>query len=154
MEIKYALYYKNKDVFSDVYLILKETDQDFVPSLTSKFQLKEVVNKYLSLAHVLIAYINGEPSGLVSFYVNEKPLDSYLSIIAVRAKYRGYQVGKNLEIKCLEICKNSNSNGMLVNMRKSNTKLLNSRLSLGYRIIKEYRLDYSEETIVDLYLEY
>ena len=153
-EINYAHFYKNPDIFSDVFLILNETDQDFIPSLTSKFQLDQVVDKYINLAHIIIAYVNGNPIGLVSFYVNEKPKDSYLSVIAVRGKYRGFQVGKNLEIKCIEVCKKSKSNGMLVNMRKSNTQLLNSRLTLGYQIVKEYKLDYSEELIVDLFLEF
>lgn len=152
--IKYLNFYKNDKVFDDVFSLLTETDQDFVPTLSSKFSIDEIVNKYIKFANIIIAYKGNKPIGLVSFYANPNPKDSYLSLITVSENFRGYQVGKNLELKCLEFCANIKSKGVVVNMRKSNIKLLNSRLNLGYKIINEYKLEYSNELIFDLYLEY
>lgn len=153
-EITYKIFYQDNKILPIVLDILNETDYDFVPPLSAKFKLEEIAKKYVDLAHLCIAYVNNMPSGLVAFYPNKSPKDSYLSIIMTKKEFRGLQIGKNLELSCIEYCKNYKSRGLLVNMRKSNTNLFNSRLKLGYKVIKEYQLDYSNEIIVDLYLEF
>lgn len=153
-EITYKLFYLDDTVFDVVYHILNDTDHDFVPPLSDKFKIEVITKKYIDLSHLYISYFNNEPCGLVAFYPNVYPADSYLSLIAVKKKFRGLKIGKNLELLCLNFCKENNSAGMLVNMRKSNEQLLKSRQELGYEIIKEYKLDYSNEIIADLYLEF
>src|SRR5690606_35116956 len=134
----------------DVLLILTDTDKDFIPALTAKYRLIEIVEKYISFAHIYIAYVEGEPAGLVTFYPNLAPKDSYLSVVAVRSSFRGMNIGKMLEENCILFCKNINSEGLCLNMRKSNERLFKSRVKMGYIVIKEYQLPYSDETIVDM----
>jgi len=152
--ITYKLYQKDNNAYSDIYSILEETDNDFIPSLTSKFKIEDVTKKYIELAHTYIAYVENKPAGLVAYYPNKKPKDSYLSIITVKKAYRGLQIGKTLELKCIEFCKRIDSKGLLVNMRKSNGGLFKSRINLGYQTTKEYKLEYSDELITDLYLKF
>ena len=148
------MFFQDSTVLKEVIDVMKGTNHDFVPPLSDKFKIEVIAQKYIDLAHLYIAYFNNKPCGLVAFYPNSRPKDSYLSIIMVNKKYRGKSIGKNLEVLCLDFCKKNNSNGVLVNMRKSNEQLLKSRQGLGYKIIKEYQLDYSTETIVDLYLKF
>lgn len=151
-EIK--LFYKDQACYEDLTTILRKTDKDFIPSLTAKYNLTDVVKKYMTLAHIFLAYIGEVPVGLVTFYPNVIPKDSYLSLIAVDKNFRGKGIGKELEMKCIDFCKDFNSKGLMLNMRKSNKKLLSSRLGMGYRVVKEYTLSYSDEKIVDLYLNF
>lgn len=153
-EITYKIFFRDKSVFKEVIDVMKQTNHDFVPPLSDKFKLEDIAQKYIDRAHIYISYFNNKPCGLVAFYPNIRPKDSYLSMIMVNKEYRGKSIGKNLELLCLDFCKENNSKGVMVNMRKSNERLLQSRQELGYKIIKEYQLDYSAEPIVDLYLQF
>lgn len=151
---EYKLIIKDEAYHSVIYSLLEATNNDFKPSLTSKFTLEEITKKYIDFAFVYIVFINNEPAGLVTFYVNKSPKDSYLSLIAVKTEFRGLNLGKTLELKCIDYCKSKNSKGIALNMRKSNVKLFNSRIDLGYKVIREYQLENSDESIVDLYLQF
>lgn len=151
--IEYKLSIKNKDYYNDIFTILSETDKDFSPPISAKDTLENISVKYSRLAHVILAYVDREPAGFVSFYPNF-PEDSYLSLIGVKSEFRGLQIGKNLEINCINFCKKYKSKGLLLNMRKSNSKLYESRLKLGYKVIKEYKLEYSDELIVDMHIKF
>lgn len=152
--ISFQLAIRDRSFYEDILYVLKSTDNDFVPAISKKQTLENVADKYVNLAHVYLAYVNNVPVGFVSFYPNEFPETSYLSLIGVKSEYRGQEIGKNLELKCIEYCKKINSKGLRLNMRKSNIKLLESRLKLGYLITNEYIMEYSDELIVDLYLEF
>lgn len=152
--IEYKLYHKDENIEDNLSIILKETDADFQPRLTEKYKIEEIIDKFVKLSHCIISFVNGEPAGLVVFYPNEKPKDSYLSIICVREKFRGLKIGITLEEKCLNYCKNQKSRGLRLNMRKSNNKLFNSRINLGYIVEKEYMSVIGNEIIVDLYKEF
>lgn len=142
-EINYKLYYNDKSPYNEVISILKSTNNDFIPALSSKYSLETIANKYIEKAPLYIAYLAETPIGLVAFYPNEKPNDSYLSLITVTKEYRGLNIGKKLETLCIAYCRKKNSKGLLVNMRKSNKNLLHSRFNIGYSLVKEYKLEYS-----------
>ncbi|WP_413531697.1 GNAT family N-acetyltransferase [Empedobacter brevis] len=152
--IEYQLIIGDSNYFDTIFNLLKDTDQDFIPSITSKFFLEDITKKYIDRACLYIAYFDSIPAGFVSFYVNEYPNNSYLSLIAVKSEFRGYEIGKNLELNCIEYCRKKKSKGLNVNMRKSNDRLYRSRIKLGYIVTKEYKLEYSDELIVDMYLEF
>ena len=152
--IEIKLINNNTHYYNDLLYILKVTDKDFVPSISEKTKLEDVAKKYIDLAYCFIAYVDNKPAGFVSFYCNEFPQDSYLSLIAVCEEFRGLQIGMNLELECIKYCKENKSNGLNLNMRKSNTRLYESRLKLGYKVIKEYHLPYSDELIVDMHLSF
>lgn len=154
MNIDYQLYFNNPDAKKYIQLILEETDNDFIPKISSKFELSKIVDKYSRLAYNLIVFVDESPAGLVSFYINTHPDNSYLSIICVRKEFRGMQLGLELEKRCIQTCKNYKSSGLKLNMRKSNTRLLESRLSMGYKITKEYEDINSSQALVDLHMSF
>lgn len=149
-EIKYKLFDKDKSSQIFIYDILHSTNNDFIPALSSKVDIQGISKKFASLASVIIAFVDNIPVGLVAYYNNPAPNFSYLSIICVKKEFRGYGIGRNLEIKCLNNCKNFNSSGLTLNMRVSNQKLLKSRLELGYKIVKEYKSHYGSDVLADL----
>lgn len=153
-KIEFKLYFQDSKARSFIEIILKETDKDFIPNLSSKYKLDDIVEKYLTLAHNLIVFVQNEPAGMVSFYPNIQPENSYLSIICVRDKYRGMSIGKELEKKCIQFCKSYNSYGLSVSMRKSNLNLFNSRLNMGYKVEREYKNTFSEEVLVDMHMKF
>lgn len=153
-DVHYKLIIREKEYYEDVYSLLQTTNDDFTPALTEKFSLEEITDKYIKLAHIYIAYVRDEPAGLVAFYPNEFPKDSYMSLIAVKSEFRGFQIGKSLETKCINYCQQFGSKGLLLNMRRSNSKLFESRQKLGYKVVKEYTLEYSAELIVDMHIEF
>lgn len=151
--VEYIHYQKCKDSYDDILKILIETDSDFTPSISSKYNLEDVAKKYSNLANVIIAYFENTPIGLVAFYPNINA-SSYMSIIMVTKRFRGLSIGKSLEEKCINYCMQISSNSLSLNMRKSNISLFNSRIRMGYKIIKEYYTDFSNELIVDLIKEF
>lgn len=152
MKIIYKNYQKKTAPLNDINEILFATDNDFIPKLSQKKKITEISDKFKNYAVVVIAYVDNIPAGLVAFYSNASPKLSYLSVICVKKEYRKYGIGKNLELRCIEICKENNSSGIELNMRKSNLALLNSRLKIGYTIMREYQDNLSSEIIVDLIL--
>lgn len=152
--IQIKLINNNIDYYNDLLHILEVTDNDFIPSISSKTKLEDVARKYIDLAYCFIAYVDHKPAGFVAFYFNELPQDSYLSLIGVCEEFRGLEIGKNLELECIKYCKKNNSKGLHLNMRKSNKRLYESRLKLGYKVVKEYYLPYSDELIIDMNLSF
>ena len=149
-EIKYISFDKDDSSFQLILNILLSTDSDFSPPISSKVDIHDISKKYAEKASVFIAFVNNQPAGLVAYYPNTVPDFYYLSIICVKNEFRGNGIGKTLEEKFISDCMSINSRGVRLNMRKSNYKLLNSRLNLGYNIIREYKNEFSSEIIIDL----
>lgn len=154
VKVTYKLFYKDNSVKDQIKEILYKTDSDFIPALSQKVNIEELTIKYIEKAHILIAYVDEKPVGLVAFYANPAPDNSYLSLICVVKDFRGLGIGKELEVRCINECKAKKSRGIAVNMRKSNTKLYDSRLRLGWKVEKEYMNQFGSELIVDMYLEF
>lgn len=148
--IEYRLF--SKDITAERFIrdLLEATDKDFIPTLSSKYNIIDITKKYTNRADVLVAFSDNKPAGMVVFYPNPFPLYSYLSIICVKKEFRGLGIGKELEIRCIEECKKIKSLGIEVNMRISNKELFKSRIELGWKIVKEYKTSFSEEIIVDM----
>lgn len=144
----------NDNIYDIIYLIIKETDNDFIPKLSDKYKLEEIAEKYIKYSHCIIAYVNDEPAGLAAFYPNPKPNTSYFSLLSVRKKFRGYQIGRNLEIKCIEYCRKIDSLGLDLTMRKSNTTLFQKRLEFGYQVLREYKSPHADLVVVDMFLDF
>lgn len=152
--VTYKLFFRDKSVIDQVKEILYKTEYDFIPALSEKINIEELAVKYIEKAYLLISYVNEKPAGMVAFYINSAPENSYLSLICVVEDFRGLGIGKELEIRCINECKRKLSKGITVNMRKSNTKLYNSRLKLGWKVEKEYMNQFGNELIVDMYLNF
>ncbi len=153
-QITYKLFYNDANVINHVKEILLKTDNDFIPAISEKVKIEELVIKYIQKAHLLLAFVNNRPAGMVAFYVNRSPENSYLSLICVVSEFRGRGIGRELEVRCIEECRVQESKGIAVNMRKSNTNLYNSRLELGWQVQKEYMSQIGNELIVDMYMQF
>lgn len=99
--------------FSDVSIVvnyLRVVDHDFTPSLSSKVDIEQFIDKVSSLGFLYGAFDNNEIIGLICFYCNDIDFKcSYCSLLSVKKEYRSKGIAKQLMQRFIE---DSKDNGM------------------------------------------
>lgn len=116
---------------SDLYRFLREIDEDFSPSLSSKVTLFEYVEKIQNKAELIIDIDNNIIRGLVVLYCNNLDnRNAYISLVGVKKDYRGRGIARNLMKDAIKIAKDK---GMkILGIHSNNPAALNIYKTLGF----------------------
>lgn len=130
--------YNNHDnslTFDEFCQFVTQVNQDFVPPLLERIDIKQFYDKITSYANLITCRINNSLVGLCIFYCNDATsFQAYLSLIAVSGNHRGKGIASEL---CRLMETKSKSEGMThLSMHTNSEIALNLYNKLGYSVIE------------------
>lgn len=142
--MKFDYYVKKPGIenVEEIHEFLINTDSQSIPPLSHRMDLLDFAHKLQEKATLFEYRIEGKIVALNAVYVNEYPIDSYATSLAVLPKYEGFGLGAKLIFKAIKYCKEYGSEGYRLQMRRSNSEMLDFYLKMGFEIIAEE--DYPE----------
>lgn len=120
-----------------IHQFLVDTDHLSIPPLSHRMDLLEFACKLQEKATLFEYVEDNKIIALNAVYVNKYPTDSYATSLAVLQEYEGYGIGAKLILKAINYCRKYGSEGYRLQMRSSNTVMLDFYLQRGFAIIKE-----------------
>jgi ribosomal protein S18 acetylase RimI-like enzyme len=142
MVFEYYVKTPGTEVVEEIHDFLVATDSLSIPPLSHRMNLLDFAHKLQEKATLFEYRIEGKIVALNAVYVNEYPIDSYATSLAVLPKYEGFGLGAKLILKAIKYCKEFGSEGYRLQMRSSNSIMLDFYLRMGFDIIAEE--DYPE----------
>ena len=120
---------------NNVYIFLQQINDDFRPSLSTKVDLVEYVNKIASKAELIIESSgDGLVKGLVVLYCNNKCDNvAYISLVGVLRMYRGEGIAKKLVLQA--ILKAKQSGMKCIQVHSNNPVAIRMYQGLGFQIV-------------------
>ena len=115
-----------------VYKILNDFDKEFIHQ-NNKKQLEKLSKKISKNGITIISKIDDDIAGFCSFYCND--LDSktgYITKIAVKEKYRGKGVGKQIISEAEKISKENQMEKMMLEVYNQNSPAITLYTKCGY----------------------
>lgn len=143
MKFEYKILQPQTESVERIYKFLVATDELSIPPLSHRLDLLDFAKKLQKNATLFEYLNNDELVALNAVYVNKKPLDSFATSLAVLPEYEGYGLGAKLILKAIKYCREHESEGYRLQMRKSNSEMLDFYYRLGLEIIAEE--DYPED---------
>lgn len=130
----------NTNIISE---ILKEVDSDFQPPLSSKLVLNDYANKLLDKATFFSVFENSTMCAFIAFYDNDEDRENaYLSMLAVRLKYRGLGLGESLLKHSIRVLKRKSFKYYNLEVFKNNDSAIKLYLQNNFEIIRESEASY------------
>ena len=112
------------------------------PQIYAKNNYKEFLEKIYSKGITLIAY-NRECIGFCTFYANDiVKKEMYITLIAVKSKYQGLHIGKNLLKVCIEDAKRRGMKTCVLEVQKDNESAIRFYKINGFQDFKETETSY------------
>lgn len=115
-----------------IFQMLREVDDYFIPSLSSRTDINEYSKKIALNAVSIVATSESDTIGFISFYYT--PGTSYITMLCVKKEYQGQSIGHNLLSKAINYCKELGSKEMKTIMRKTNVLLLKFYTEFEFKI--------------------
>ncbi len=147
------IYAQNKSIASDVYIHLLECDNQFIPYLSSKVELKEYAKKIVDKAIRFEAWDKKVLIGLVAGYSNKQEGFLYLTNVSVDIKYQCRGIAKQLLLSSMIFAKECSFNLIELEVNKKNENAINLYKKLNFENLKEnlesyfftYKIDRDEQ---------
>lgn len=117
--------------------LLKNIDNDFIPSLSSKINIEEYSKKIFNKATIFSTNKKGELIAFIAFYCNEELKVAYCTMIAVRKNEQNSGIGTNLIKSSIDYLKKKNFNSLTLEIYKTNIKAIDFYKKLGFKIEDE-----------------
>lgn len=140
--MKYIVKKPKEEEVSIIHDFLLQTDHLSIPPLSHRLDLLEFANKLWANATLFEYWNEDKLVALNVVYVNKFPIDSFATSLAVLEEYEGGGLGAKLILKAIKYCKEYGSEGYRLQMRTSNTTMLQFYMQRGFEIIEEQ--DYPE----------
>ena len=131
------LYTQNHSKTDDVYIHLKSCDNQFVPSLSLKVDLKDYSKKLNDKAIRFEAWYNKALIGLVAAYKNGQEGFLYITNVSVEIKYQGKGIAKQLLLSSMIFAKENNLSFIELEVNKKNENAINLYKKLKFEASKE-----------------
>ncbi len=112
---------------------LQACDQDFMPPLSDRLDLRSYSKKILNLAHRCEAWsARRELIGLVAFYNNGAAGTAFITNVSVLSKYSGMGIGKRLVMKTIDYLMSQDAAELELEVNGKNQIAINLYRSLGF----------------------
>lgn len=151
--IHYSVHQKNKDLKPTILKLLKEVEDDFIPALSLWLNLEDYAEKLANNAVCWIVHEDNQEVGFAACYVNEAPLYSFWTMLAIKKEFRNRLIALQIEPKIIEYCKIVGSLGIQAEVDSSNVNLIKLHQYFGFELIGQPRVK-GERSIVDLQLTF
>ena len=118
--------YKIKTASSEeVYLHLKECNNNFIPPLNKKVDLHEYAGKIFEKAVTFEAWTNKTLIGLVAAYFNDmENLSGYITSVSVENNFKGKGIAYELMKNCIEYARQHKFLQITLEVAKENVKAI------------------------------
>ena len=133
-EIRYS---QNDSTTNDIYIHLESCDNQFVPRLSSKVELKEYSKKIGDKAIRFEAWDKKTLIGLVAAYRNRQEGFLYITNVSVEIKYQGKGIAKQLLYSSIIFANENNLNFIELEVNKRNENAINLYKKLKFENLKE-----------------
>lgn len=130
--VKYIRFEKDISIASDLEHVLFQVNTDFDPPLQEWVDIKEYACKMASNAVCWLAYYNNEVVGFAACYVNEAPLYSFWTMMAIRREFRNRLIGLQLEPMIIAYCREKGSSGIKAEVDPRHTDLIKLHQHFGF----------------------
>lgn len=148
MKLEYKYLLPGTENVDTIYNFLVATDELSIPPLSHRMDLYEFAKKIRQKATIFEYKNEGKVVALNAVYVNKYPLDSYATSLAVLPEFEGYGLGAKLILKAINYCKEYGSEGYRLQMRKSNSVMLDFYHKMKFEIIAEENYPENIEGII------
>lgn len=138
---------RNDEVLSEQLLFfLKKIDNDFYPSLSSKVNLHDYVEKIIDKAELILDFDDDKIKGMVVLYCNDYVnRKAYIPLVGVCPEYRNRGVAKKLMSDAIQIVKDRDF--ILIGIHSNNPVAILLYESLGFVVVRQGKRSYMEMSI-------
>lgn len=137
MKFEYNMKLPGIEEVEKIHEFLIATDDLSIPPLSHRLDLLDFAMKLQEKATLFEYWSEGRLVALNAVYINKTPVDSYATSLAVLPEFEGYGLGAKLILKAVKYCKDYGSEGYRLQMRASNTVMLDFYRRMGFEIIAE-----------------
>ncbi len=118
---------------------LSEMDNEFEQPLSTRMPIADYLEKLLKYGHIIMAKYGQDYAGMVAFYCNDiQNQIGFLSILAVKPRYRGQGLGTTLFLTMLHAMRKAGMKCAQLGTSANNPSVrLYERL--GFETIHQYR---------------
>ena len=132
----------------EILNFIKKVNNDFFPSLSERFNIKDYSKKLVKNAVIVVAKANKKIVGCCAFYANDiVKKNAYISFIAILSNYRNIGIASNIIRNVISYLHEKNFKSLDLEVYKNNTTAIAFYLSKGFEIKsqnkKSYFLSYS-----------
>ncbi len=106
--------------------------------MSKQVDLIKYTSKILDRAHILYAMNDSLIVGIMAYYFNKSPRNSFLTLLVVDESCRGQGIGKILLEKMLDFCKINYSAGVDLEVTCINERAVSLYKKKGFHICDEY----------------
>jgi len=118
----------------ELYNIHFLCDNDFIPALSSRVDLKEYTTKLYKNADFVILRKDNIIAGLVALYCNDfDNYSAYISSVCILPEFRGLKLGNVLIEECIKYCKEKGMKSITLEVSKENLVALNLYSKFGFK---------------------
>ena len=116
----------------DIHL---QCDNDFIPRLSSRVDIKEYTKKLFDNASFVLIKTNNSISGVVALYCNDfEKYTAYISSVCIKMEFRGLKYGTVLITETIKYSKNIGMKSVMLEVSKENIIAYNLYLKHGFAI--------------------
>lgn len=156
MKLQFEIKVKTEFDKEELSNFVWKTEGRLTPSLSSRVNIDEFIDRVHQNATFFIARDteNNKIVALNIVYVNKAPERSYATFLAVLEEYESMGIGARLILNAIKYSKKEGSACYSLSMRKSNEIMLAFYQKNGFVIENEKKYPNSNETQVDLRLNF
>jgi ribosomal protein S18 acetylase RimI-like enzyme len=131
---------------TEIESLLKQIDNDFVPSLSTRLVINEYAEKIQKNATIFSTHQGGELQAFIAVYCNDRSsLTAFMTILAVAQKHRNSGLASNLIESSIRFLKKLGFKTYRLEVYKSNTSAI--------KLYEKFNFMKVAETNTSIYLE-
>lgn len=119
--------------YEEIYTIIKQCSDNFYnQDINNDYDITRLAKKYSLYSNVFGAYQDDIVNGMVSYYINSKSKEAYISIIVVKRGCEGQGIGKTILQKVCDECINKGMDRLSLHVAAGNENAINFYIRNGF----------------------
>lgn len=128
-------YKRNTATVEQVLAHLEKCNDNFVPSLDKKVELKPYAEKITKYAIKFEAWIADELAGLVAAYFNDENKSTFITNVSTTKQYSGNGIASQLMKECISFAKHKDFKEINLQVSQSNISAIGLYSKFGFKKI-------------------
>lgn len=131
------IYKHNNATTNQIYNLLTECDNNFIPKLSLRVNIIEYAEKLSNNAENFEAWEGDKLIGIVSIYIDNKEYSGFITNVSVLSLFTGKSIGTNLLKRTVFFAKQKRLEYIKLEVHKENLAAINLYNKNGFIVLKE-----------------
>jgi ribosomal-protein-alanine N-acetyltransferase len=128
----------NKTAFGELLKILKESDKDFQPPLSTRVDIFSYCEKIFQNAQIIGAYDHNQITGIVCMYTNDQEeMIAFITSVCIYKQFRGNKIGHLLMEGAICLARESHMKSIKLEVGLNNHVAVSLYKKKGFVVIEK-----------------